>query len=156
AFYPPGAQRVENGTSAEVVRVAGERELTVRTRESEPREVELDTGEFGELRLAYAQHVYKAQGRTVDEAYVLMGGWQTDRERAYVALTRARDRTDVYVAREDLGEEGMDAGAIERLAEAVQVSNAQQASIAIDEREREERERELGHEREREQRDREL
>ena len=48
---------------------------------------------------------------------MLIGGWQTDRERAYVALTRARDRTDVYVSRDDLGEEGLDEGAIERLAE---------------------------------------
>jgi hypothetical protein len=56
-------------------------------------------------------------------------GWQTDRERAYVALTRARERTDIYVSREDLGEQGMDAGAIERLAEAMSESHAQQASI---------------------------
>lgn len=36
-----------------------------------------------------AQHVYKAQGLTAERALVLTGGWQTDRERAYVALTRA-------------------------------------------------------------------
>ena len=151
AFYPPGAQRVENGTGAEVVEVSSERELTIRTRESQPREVELDTEEFHEMRLGYAQHVYKAQGRTVDEAFVLMGGWQTDRERAYVAVTRARERTDIYVSREDLGEEGMDAGAIERLVERIEISNAQQPSIATQERdarEREAREREgLGRER---------
>lgn len=40
-------------------------------------------------RLAYAQHVYKAQGATVQQAFVLTGGWQTDRERSYVALSRA-------------------------------------------------------------------
>ncbi len=48
---------------------------------------------------------------------MLTGGWQTDRERAYVALSRARERTDIYVAREDLGHDGIDADAIERLAE---------------------------------------
>ncbi len=79
---------------------------------------------------AYAQHVYKAQGRTVDRAFVLTGGWQTDRERAYVALTRARERTDIYVSREDLGEQGMDAGAIERLGEAMAESHAQEASVS--------------------------
>lgn len=47
---------------------------------------------------------------------MLDSGRQTDRERAYVALTCARDR--------------MDAGAIERLADAVAQSNAQQSSIA--------------------------
>jgi hypothetical protein len=60
---------------------------------------------------------------------VLTGGWQTDREGAYVALTRARDRTDLYLSREDLGEEGMDDGAIQRLSERIAVSRAQQASI---------------------------
>jgi hypothetical protein len=74
--------------------------------------------------------VYKAQGRTVDQAFVLTGGWQTDRERAYVALTRARDRTDIYVSGEDLGEQGTDAGAIERFADAIARSHAQQPSIA--------------------------
>jgi hypothetical protein len=64
-----------------------------------------------------------------------MGGWQTDQERAYVALTRARDQTDIYVSREDLGEEGMDAGAIERLAERIELSNAQEASVEREERE---------------------
>jgi hypothetical protein len=68
----------------------------------------------------------------VDQAFVLTGGWQTDRERAYVALTRARDRTDIYVSREDLGEQGMDAGAIERFADAIAQSRAQQPSIAMD------------------------
>ena len=66
----------------------------------------------------------------MDRAFVLTGGWQTDRERAYVALTRAQERTDVYVAREDLGEQGMDAGAIERLGEAMAASHAQEPSIA--------------------------
>jgi ATP-dependent exoDNAse (exonuclease V) alpha subunit len=129
AFYPRGGERVENGTVAEVISAGAIRGATLRTREAQAREVEIDTREFAELRLAYAQHVYKAQGRTVDEAFVLMGGWQTDKERAYVALTRARERTDVFVSREDLGEEGMDAGAIERLAERIEQSNAQEASI---------------------------
>jgi ATP-dependent exoDNAse (exonuclease V) alpha subunit len=129
AFYPRGGERVENGTVAEVISAGSIRGATLRSREAQAREVEIDTREFAELRLAYAQHVYKAQGRTVDEAFVLMGGWQTDKERAYVALTRARERTDVFVSREDLGEEGMDAGAIERLAERIEQSNAQEASI---------------------------
>lgn len=60
---------------------------------------------------------------------MLAGGWQTDRERAYVALTRARERTDLYLAREDLGEEGLDDGAIGRLAERVSKRRGQDASI---------------------------
>jgi ATP-dependent exoDNAse (exonuclease V) alpha subunit len=114
--------------------------LTIETKGTQAREVQIDTEEFSELRLSYAQHVYKAQGRTVDQAFVLTGGWQTDRERAYVALTRARDRTDIYVSREDLGEQGMEADTIERLGEAMSESHAQEPSIAAelaDERESE-------------------
>jgi len=128
AFYEPGRERVENGTRAHVTQARG-RKVILRTEEPQPREVRVDTRRFSELRLAYAQHVYKAQGATVDRALVLTGGWQTDRESAYVAVTRARQRTDLYVSREDLGEDGMDDGAIQRLSERIVVSRAQQASI---------------------------
>jgi conjugative relaxase-like TrwC/TraI family protein len=136
----PGEPRIENGTLGTVTEATEPNRLTVETKGTKDREVHIDTEEFSELRLSYAQHVYKAQGRTVDQAFVLTGGWQTDRERAYVALTRARDRTDLYVSREDLGEQGIDAGAIERLGEAMSDSHAQEPSIAtevVDERESE-------------------
>ena len=130
AFYPPGERRVENGTLAEVTSVDGRSEIAVQTRGAHDQEVHVDIAEFADMRLAYAQHVYKAQGATVDRGFVLTGGWQADRERAYVALSRARERTDIYVSREDLGEQGMDTGAIERLGEAISESHAKQASIA--------------------------
>jgi conjugative relaxase-like TrwC/TraI family protein len=131
-FYPHGQERVENGTLGTVLATNGEEgHLTVATSGANRREVRVNIEEFADLRLSYAQHVYKAQGRTVDRTFVLMGGWQTDRERAYVALTRARERTDIYVSREDLGEQGMDAGGIERLGEAMAESHAQEASIAV-------------------------
>ena len=149
ALYPPRQERVENGTLGTVLDASAESQLMIRTLGSQPGEVSVDTREFAELRLSYAQHVYKAQGRTVDQAFVLTGGWQTDRERAYVALTRAQDRTDLYVCREDLGEQGMDAGAIERLGEAMAQSHAQEASIARGEqgvRGRQQRDRAQTHE----------
>jgi conjugative relaxase-like TrwC/TraI family protein len=129
----PGAERVENGTRG-VVQSVEERanRVVMRTDEPQPRDVEFSTREFRDVRLAYAQHVYKAQGLTADRALVLTGGWQSDRERAYVALSRARERTDVYVSREDLGEDGTDADLIERLAQRVSVSHAQQASVTRD------------------------
>ncbi len=130
AVYPPGQERVENGTLGVVSHVESEQGLWVRTREGEPRDVALGEDEAQRLRLAYAQHVYKAQGLTVDRAFVLTGGWQTDRERAYVALTRARESTEVFVSRDELGEEGLDDGAIERLGERIAVSHAQRASVS--------------------------
>jgi ATP-dependent exoDNAse (exonuclease V) alpha subunit len=131
ALYRPGQERVENGTLGSVLETGKDDQLTIQTEEAQSGEVSVNAAEFNDLRLSYAQHVYKAQGRTVDRAFVLTGGWQTDRERAYVALTRAQERTDLYVSREDLGEQGMDAGAIERLGEAMTKSHAQSASIAM-------------------------
>lgn len=126
----PGERRVENGIAGTVVDVGrhGGR-LTIATQEGEPREVAVNTAEFSDLSLSYAVHVYKAQGITAESAGVLIGGWQTDREHAYVALSRAREQTHVYLSREDLGEAGMDAGAIERLGERMRRSGAQEASI---------------------------
>jgi len=125
----PGEPRVENGTLGTIMAAGEQHQLTVATEGAHEREVPVDTREFKDLRLAYAQHVYKAQGLTVKHAFVLTGGWQTDRERAYVALSRAQERTDIYVSHEDLGEQDLDTGAIEQLAEAISESHAKQASI---------------------------
>lgn len=139
---PPGQPRVENGTPG-IVSVASAHDwLSIQTQGARSREVELSGEELAGLSLSYAQHVYKAQGRTVDRSFVLAGAWQTDRERAYVALSRAQERTDIYVSREDLGEQGMDAGAVERLGEVLVASRAEAASIATPEREYDQRARE--------------
>jgi ATP-dependent exoDNAse (exonuclease V) alpha subunit len=134
AIYLSGQPRVENGTLGSVAEVKGDDRVSIQTKGAQEREVQLGAEELAGLRLAYAQHLYKAQGRTVDRSFVLTGGWQTDREHAYVALTRAQEQTDIYVSREDLGQQGMDAGAIERLGEAMAESRAQEASVAALER----------------------
>jgi conjugative relaxase-like TrwC/TraI family protein len=127
----PGSTRIENGITGNVLDANSDKgRLTIQTHEREPREVEVDSSRFANLDLSYARHVYKAQGITAESAEVLIGGWQTDREGAYVALSRAREHTSVYVSREDLGEGGMDIGAIERLGERIRQSRAQEASIA--------------------------
>ena len=128
-LFQPGQDRVENGTLGTVKDVKDEHSLTIDTKGANEREVNVNTEEFKDLRLGYAQHVYKAQGLTANNALTLIGGWQTDRERAYVALTRAREQTNIYTAREDLGKQGMNVEAIDRLAERIAESNAQQASI---------------------------
>jgi ATP-dependent exoDNAse (exonuclease V) alpha subunit len=136
ALNPPGQDRVHNGTQGTILDAKEDGALKIQTHGAKERDVDVDAKEFHDLRLAYAQHVYKAQGLTTDRALVLTGSWQTDRERSYVALSRARERTDIYVSRQDLGEQGMDAGAIERLGEAMARSNAQEASITRAEIER--------------------
>ncbi|HXP98660.1 MAG TPA: hypothetical protein VN845_01185, partial [Solirubrobacteraceae bacterium] len=80
------------------------------------------------LRLAYAQHVYRQQGATVDRAVVLTGGWQTSKETAYVQATRARHGTDWHLARDQLGEEGQDPDRITCLAQRMTNSRLQAPS----------------------------
>jgi conjugative relaxase-like TrwC/TraI family protein len=131
----PGEKRVENGITGTILdtsRREGEDRVTIKTQEREAREVDVDTSKFSDLSLAYAVHVHKAQGLTAETSGILTGAWQTDKEHAYVAVSRAREQTQIYVAREDLGEQGLDTGAIERLAERMQQSRAQEASIAKD------------------------
>ena len=131
AKYPvPGEQRVKNGITGTVIDASRrEDKVTIKTNEHEPREVEVDTSKFSELSLSYAVHVNKGQGITAETSGVLIGGWQTDKEHAYVTVSRAREQTQIYVSREDLGEQGFDTGAMERLAEKMKRSRAQQVTI---------------------------
>jgi conjugative relaxase-like TrwC/TraI family protein len=127
----PGNKRVENGITGTILDTTRDTEkVTIKTTEREPREVQLDTSEFSDISLAYAVHVHKGQGLTAETSGILTGGWQTDKEHTYVAVSRAREQTQIYASREDLGEQGMDHGAIERLAQRIKRSRAQEATIA--------------------------
>jgi conjugative relaxase-like TrwC/TraI family protein len=55
----------------------------------------------GHVELAYAATAHRVQGATVDTAHAYIPAGTT-REALYVAATRARDRTRLYVATEDL------------------------------------------------------
>ena len=86
-------RRVENGETGVVVATdpkAGA--VTVRLRD---RDWVVDQEHLSALDLAYAQHLYRAQGRTVAEVLVCGGGWQTDRTTGYVGVTRARETSVV-------------------------------------------------------------
>lgn len=65
---------------------------------------------------------------------MLTGGWQTNRETAYVQATRARNGTDWHLARDQLGEEGRDPDRITRLAQRMSKSRLQAPSVAYRER----------------------
>jgi conjugative relaxase-like TrwC/TraI family protein len=129
-YRPPGQNRVENGITGTIIDTSREHDqVTIKTREREPREIRIDTSEFSDLSLSYAAHVHKAQGITAETSGILIGGWQTDKEHAYVAVSRAREQTQIYTSREDLGEQGFDTAAMERLAEKIKRSRAPQATI---------------------------
>ncbi len=85
------------------------------------------------LRLAYAQHIYRQQGATVERAIVLTGGWQTSKETAYVEATRARQRTDWHIARDDLDPNAQDPDRITRLAQRMRKTRAQTPSLTYNE-----------------------
>ncbi len=124
---PSGQPRVENGTRGQVSAIH-ERGVTV-TLDGSQRKVQLAGENLDSLRLAYAQHVYRQQGATVERSVVLTGGWQTSKETAYVEATRARKGTDWFIARDDLGNEGQDSQRIARLAQQMCNSRAQTPSL---------------------------
>ena len=65
----PGRSVWRTGRAVTVLSVNDRTDLVVmRTDEPQPRDVEFSTREFRDVRLAYAQHVYKAQGLTADRA----------------------------------------------------------------------------------------
>ncbi len=104
---PPGQPRVENGTRGQVSahpRTGADRHARRLGAQSHLAGEDLDR-----CASAYAQHVYRQQGATVERSVVLTGGWQTSKETAYVEATRARHGTDWFIARDDLGDEGQDA-----------------------------------------------
>jgi conjugative relaxase-like TrwC/TraI family protein len=126
---PPGHPRVENGTRAEVTKVGENNNLTLML-DGSGREVQLAGKELENVRLAYAQHVYRQQGATVDRSVVLTGGWQTTKESAYVQATRARDATEWFLARDELGIDGQDDRRVMRLAQQLRISRRQTPSLA--------------------------
>jgi conjugative relaxase-like TrwC/TraI family protein len=129
---PRGQPRVENGTRGQVSTIQ-ERGVII-TLDGSKRNVQLAGDDLGSLRLAYAQHVYRQQGATVERSVVLTGGWQTSKETAYVEATRARHGTDWFIARDDLGNEGQDPTRVTRLAQQMCNSRVQVPSLALWER----------------------
>ena len=125
---PRGQARVENGTRGQVTNIDPDGTLTL-TLDGSDRRLRLARQDAESLRLAYAQHVYRQQGATVDRAVVLTGGWQTSRETAYVQATRARHGTDWYIARDQLGEEGQYPDRIEQLARSIARSRTHTPSV---------------------------
>jgi conjugative relaxase-like TrwC/TraI family protein len=128
---PAGQPRVENGTRGQVTRVSEHGGLTVEL-DGSGRSVRLAGEDVTSLRLGYAQHVYRQQGATVERTVVVTGGWQTSKESAYVEATRARQGTDWFLAREELGSQGQDADRVMQLARRMGTSRAQKPSLAYE------------------------
>jgi ATP-dependent exoDNAse (exonuclease V) alpha subunit len=95
----PDHGQLRNGTTALVADVDPDAH-TVDLHLHDGEAVSLDREQVAraDLRLAYVQHPFPAQGQTTDTAHLIIGEHATQ-EGSYVALTRAREQTDIYAAR---------------------------------------------------------
>ena len=127
--HQPRQQRIENGSRGEVLDISPAGEVLIEFDVTGQKRT-LAGDDLAGLRLAYAQHIHRAQGATVTRTLVVTGGWHTSKEPAYVEASRARQGTDWFVSREDLGVEGHDTDRIQRLAQNMRRSHAQTPSLA--------------------------
>jgi conjugative relaxase-like TrwC/TraI family protein len=127
--HQPDAQRIENGAKGEVLDITDEGDVLIQFDATHQWRT-LTGDELAKVRLGYASHIHRAQGATVTRTLVVTGGWQTSKENAYVQASRAREGTDWYVNRQDLGEHGQDTQRIKRLARDMSRSRTQTASLA--------------------------
>lgn len=86
-----------NGALATVEAIEGTM-VTVKT--DTGRRIAIDTRVFSKFELGYAGTIYRGQGKTLDAAYVLHTRHWRDAS-AYVALTRSRGATQMFVARSE-------------------------------------------------------
>ena len=70
------------------------------------RAVSVSMADYAAVDHGYATTIHKAQGATVDRAYVLASGTMMDRHLTYVAMTRHRDEAQLYASREEFRAEG--------------------------------------------------
>jgi ATP-dependent exoDNAse (exonuclease V) alpha subunit len=127
--HEPGSERIENGSRGEVLDVTPAGEVLIEF-DVTGRQRTLAGEDLARVRLGYAQHIHRAQGATVTRTLVVTGGWQASKESAYVEASRARQGTDWFVSREDLGVEGHDTDRIQRLAQNMRRSHSQTPSLA--------------------------
>jgi conjugative relaxase-like TrwC/TraI family protein len=94
----PDHGQLRNGTGATVTKV-DTRDGALDLRLTDGTEVRLDEQQLADadLRLAYVQHPFPAQGQTTDTAHLIIAAHAT-REGTYVALTRAREQTHLYAS----------------------------------------------------------
>jgi ATP-dependent exoDNAse (exonuclease V) alpha subunit len=85
-----------NGLLATVQTIEGS---TLVARTDRGRKISIDLEKFGAVELGYAGTIYRGQGKTLDEAYVLHTRHWRDAATS-VALTRSRGATCVFVSKD--------------------------------------------------------
>lgn len=113
-------ERIEDGWLGLTVTVRLDRPLADGTER-----VTFKPADYEEFSLGYAVTTHKAQGATVERAFVLIGEGMQDREMSYVQLSRAREATHLFAAPGETSED------VEALVRAVE--RARQKELAIEE-----------------------
>jgi len=123
----PDHGQLRNGTGAVITGIDA-REGTLDVRLVDGTEVRLDEQQLADadLRLAYVQHPFPAQGQTTDTAHLIIAAHAT-REGTYVALTRAREQTHLYAA--DSPETSAEVDPLRELAERISRTEPDPPSI---------------------------
>jgi conjugative relaxase-like TrwC/TraI family protein len=125
----PHVGRLSNGTIGQVLDVDPTRDL-IAVRLADGRDAQLDRDQLdrADLRLAYVQHPFPAQGQTSDTAHLIVTENATQ-EGSYVALTRGREHTTIHASVELL-EPDDDGELLRSLAERMSRTEPEIPSIA--------------------------
>ena len=102
------AGAIRNGTTGQITNIDRERQVATIVL-SDERAVTLERQEIdaAEMRLAYVQHPFPAQGLTSDTTHLIVAEHAT-RDGSYVALTRARERSHIHAGLDQLDAENED------------------------------------------------
>jgi hypothetical protein len=88
---------IDNGATGTIEAIDGTH-LAVRLDGRRPKTINFDAANFDQFRHGYAGTIYKGQGDTLDQTYLYHSEhWRS--APAYVALTRHREHTTLFVAR---------------------------------------------------------
>lgn len=87
-----------NGDFCTVLHVEGQK---LRVKLDDGRMLSLDTHDYPHVAYGYAATIHKAQGATVDRAYIFAGNC-FDRRASYVSMTRHRDFCRMYYSRSEI------------------------------------------------------
>lgn len=110
---------VDNGDTGTIVKIehASNRHLrTVTVKLDRPKKrfgvelpwkerVKFKVAEYDAFSLGYAATTHKAQGATIERTFVYAGGWMTDREMAYVQMSRHREDCRIFATENTIGED---------------------------------------------------
>ena len=89
---------VENGSFGTVV-AFGNINRSIAVRLDDGRTAAIPVKKFRHIRLGYCTTVYKSQGATINEVFVLAGGPMQDLPTSYVQASRAKHKTRIYTTK---------------------------------------------------------